>query len=262
MFFKTKKSDPKQQLINEEMRFLLEPDERWFAKNLQARLLDEGCNFPLTLAKPRFYELMLTRLADKVEPDARKQIEAFMPKPSGQAASGIFHVSFFQAMRFFASRLDQAGQVMALEVIETIQIIHLESQVDDTIFQEDRASFERYVAERFVRLWTTAYPELVENISDSALLCRRLHIALTTSLLRKMNARQAFEEAFHSLPSLLKAMQEDHAEFCRFMAFCRERMPYFIHVVSQIFWRTLETFRQEMHAALATRNSQPVTRNP
>ena len=57
--------------------------------------------------------------------------------------------------------------------------------------------------------------------------------------------RVGIEEEFGSITALLQVMQRDHAEFCRFIAFCRERTPYFRYIVSRTFWRTLETLCQE-----------------
>jgi hypothetical protein len=50
-------------LIRDEMRFLLQRDEQRFGKQLRARLLEEGCNLPLSVAKPAFYREMIAALA-------------------------------------------------------------------------------------------------------------------------------------------------------------------------------------------------------
>ena len=145
---------------------------------------------------------------------------------------------------------------MALEATHSIHTILQESQIERTVFQEDSESFNRYVKERFVRLWETAHPDLRGRTPpDLVLVRRRLNIALITSLLRKMNVRQRFEEEFQSLPLLLNAIQHDHAVFGRFMAFCQEQTPYFTPIVSQTFWRTLETVRLEMSRSLKVRRS-------
>jgi len=256
MFFRARRTANmdhlKHALINEEMRFLLEKNERWFEKMLHTHLLDEGCSFPLILAKPRFYDLMLTGLTNRATPVAREQLKVHTSGSPGKNFIAS-HERFFQAMRGFFSHLEQPGQQMALEVTHSIHTILLESQIESNVFQDNGEFFNRYAEECFVRLWNTAYPDLCASVPNLSLLHRRLYIALTTSLLQKMNVRQAFEKEFRSLPLLLKAMQHDQAVFCRFMAFCRERMPYFIYIVSQTFWRTLETVRLEMSRPLETR---------
>jgi hypothetical protein len=60
-----------------------------------------------------------------------------------------------------------------------------------------------------------------------------------------LRERKPFQEEFGSIPELVNAMQKEHTVFCRFMAFCKARIPYFNYIASRTFWRTLETLRLE-----------------
>ena len=53
-------------LIRDEMRFLLQRDEQRFGKQLRARLLEEGCNLPLSVATPAFYREMIAALTSRL----------------------------------------------------------------------------------------------------------------------------------------------------------------------------------------------------
>ncbi len=253
----TKEATPglQQQLIRDEMMFLLEPNERRFEKHLRAHLLDEVCNFPILLAKPQFYESMLSGLLAKASPSIQKKFHqemSFFHKITPQhdirplqKNDRILHEEFYTAMRFFAAKLESSGKQMALEVLNSVEIIKGAWQLDKAIFQKELKEFDAYLWMNITRLWETRESDLFSERIAPELVRRRLYITLTTSLLSKMNVRNAFETEFGSIPELLKAMQADHAAFSRFMRFCQERSPYFILITSQTFWRTLETLCTE-----------------
>lgn len=242
-FTKKDSDDEIQRLIRDEMLFLLERDERWFKKHLHAYLLDEGCNFPMVLAKPRFYELMILGLLAGTKPAIQQQVETMIPD-GRENASHLAHENFYKIMCFLASKLDDSGKQMAFEVTNSIQTIQQEWQLDTRMFQEDYGQFAARVDSLVSQLVKAHHMEWPDSMSCEHIR-RRLYLAFTTSLLGKMNVRQAFEDKFDSIPSLLKTMQNDHANFCRFMAFCQKGTPYFGHIVSRTFWRTLETLRME-----------------
>ena len=240
-----------QKLIRDEMFFLLERNERWFKKSLQAHLLDEGCNFPLVLAKPRFYALMISGLMTKVSSEAQKKFhkenpayQEMLQHQTPEEVSSLSHEEFYQAMRFFMTAFDDAGKQMALEVTKCIDVIKQDWQLEDEIFQIPLEQFTERVQTMMIHLWEASHIDYPDDLSFDRVR-RRLYMTFTSSLLSKMNVRQAFEEEFGSITTLLRAMHHDHTEFCRFMAFCRERTPYFRYIVSRTFWRTLETLRQE-----------------
>ena len=213
------------QIIQDDLEFVFEPDERRFARQLRARLLDEGCNWPLAFAQPRFYEIMLSGLREAIPPDYQPTSDAYS------------HAEFVRAMRLRVSKLPDAGREIALRVTDAIDALVREWRIDEAIFSEP---VEQFTA----RLRESVRPFGQADLSIEQLR-RRLYIALTTALLSKMRAREDFAAAFGSIPALLQAMQADHAEFCRFMAFCRERTPHVLLLASQTFWRTLETVRHE-----------------
>ena len=231
--------DERQQLIRTEMAFLLERDERWFEKQLQARLLDEGCNFPMILAKPLFYKRMLSELQKIVPEELRPKFQAIIPD-SLEARSSLTHPVFHNAIRFCASKCHDSAMNMALGVTKTIQAIVEQWQLPSEMFQEDFPQFSNRVSVLASTLWEKQDSPEAQEISFE-LIRRRLYLSLTTSLLSKMNTRQAFEKEFGSIPAVLQTMQEEHSEFCRFMNFCQDRSPYFLSIVSRSFWRTLET---------------------
>lgn len=74
---------------------------------------------------------------------------------------------------------------------------------------------------------------------------RRLRMALTASLLRHVRDLKGFQFEFGSIPQALKAIQEDPTVFCQLMSFLRGQVPYFGHVASQVFWRTLSNLDAE-----------------
>ncbi len=239
--------DEKQQIIRDEMRFLLEPEERWFEKHLCAHLLDEGCNLPLVLAKPRFYTLMISGLCTRGNlPAASLPFVDSMDSEDSlkDHCSNYSHRDFYKAMRFFAAALDAPGIQMALEVTASIRTIVQEWLLTHAIFQEDIERFTSRVKEIMTRLCETN-GILWESMISFDMIRRRLYLALTTALLSKMNVRAIFVQEFGTIPSLLQAMCNDHAEFCRFMALCQEHTPYFPSLASRSFWRTLETLRLE-----------------
>ena len=63
--------DARNQLIQREMRFVLQQDVRRFTKQLLAHLLDEGCNLHQDLARIMFYEHFERRLASSLSEDTR-----------------------------------------------------------------------------------------------------------------------------------------------------------------------------------------------
>ncbi len=233
-----------QSLIRTEMAFLLERNERWFEKQLQARLLDEGCNFPMRLAKPRFYEYMLSDLhATIVDAECRPKFQAIVAGGS-EHTSKPTHSIFHDAICFCASKCHDSARLMALGVTKAVQGIVEEWQLPLEMFQEDFPQFTERIHAAVSQLWLRPSSGEMPPIPFEKIR-QRLYPALTTALLSKMNVRQTFEREFDSIPALLQAMQTDHSEFCRFMNFCRERSPYFLPFVSRTFWRTLETLYLE-----------------
>lgn len=236
-----------QTIIQDAMQFLLERNERRFEKLLRAQLLQEGCNYPMALAKPHFYQFMVSGLLRQANSALQEKVKTIIPPQPAAQEKLPAHEDFYQAMRLLANKLDHAGKVMALEVINCLQTITQESQLDPVMFQEDPEQFQARIQTTINQLWSASRVPYPAPPFD--LVRRRLYMAWMTALLSKMNDRNAFEQEFGSIPEALQAMQKDHHTFCRFMAFCQERTPYFRYLTTQTFWRTLETMRTEQLAA-------------
>lgn len=230
------------QVIQQQLELVCAPDEQRFDRGLTARLLAEGCNLPMRIAKPRFYDLVLRggrpTLPVHLQPNFSKFVE---PAPCVQ------YPQFVEAIGFYRTHAAHAEEIMALVITHSIE--YLVQQV--WLLQAD--SFQQNIEQFEANIWVQMLHLLPEgcDVSDEVLISlttlarRRLYIAFTTSLARYLPDRQTFQTAFGSLPELIQAMSRDHAVFCQFMAFCQERIPYFTHVSSQIFWRTLETLQLE-----------------
>ena len=222
------------EMRRDELAFVLETDEPRFLTMLRARLLDEGCNLPLALAKRRFYAAMLTRFAEL----------AVLGK---SIAAPVTHAEFCRAIRAFLPGIAAAEDVLALEATRAIDMVTRAWQLDDAVFQESGEQFVGRLSAVIAELWQANGMTPADGDADT--LRRRLYVALPAALLSKMRARTEFVREFGSIPNLLAAMAADHAQFCRVMAFCRERSPYFLFLASQTFWRTVETFRLERLAS-------------
>jgi hypothetical protein len=123
-------SEERQQLINEMMQFLLQRQEPRFSKQLQAQLLDEGCNYPMVLAKPRFYELMVLGLGAHLNPVAKRKLDKrILPD-----FSSLSHIQFSDTMNYFVSHLKNCEEQMAMAVINSIVRIIDEWKLDPAFF--------------------------------------------------------------------------------------------------------------------------------
>jgi hypothetical protein len=233
-------ADQRKQLIRDTMQFLLQRDEKRFSKQLFAQLLDEGCNLPLSLAKSRFYALMFQKLAatsDTVEKD-------ILIKRPPEALLNITHFQFNEAIRRCLSYIKNPEEQMAMQVIDSLAKIKMEWQLDPAFFTKDLTYFNHRL-----QAIVEQYSESVSTNRLSALpisqIRRRLYIAFSTSLLKYVSERNVFQSRFGSVPEVIKAMQRDHTVFCRLMDFFRTQTPYYIHLASQTFWRTLQNMNQE-----------------
>ncbi len=212
------------QMRRDELMFVLESDEQRFLTMLRARLLDEGCNLPIRLAQQHFY--------------------AALSNQEGRVIKPLAHAEFCNAIRAYLSTLADAERAIACETTRAIDEITRAWQLDDTLFQETGEQFLNRLRTIIADLWQANGMTPADGCAET--IRRRLYIALTTALLSKIRIRNEFARVFGSIPNLLRAMAADHAEFCRFMAFCCERTPFFLLLASQTFWRTLETVRLEI----------------
>lgn len=233
-------NDERKQLIRDTMQFLLQRNVSRFSKQLMAHLLDEGCNYPIILAKPRFYELMIFGLARQLNRGARKGFD----KRISHDLSNLNHVQFSEAMRYFATHLKNAEKKMAMEVINSIEQIMAEWKLSTAFFTGALDDFDTHL-QAVVRKFAKASPSCRFSAGSINQIRRRLYIALTTSLFRFTANQQKFQLEFGSIPEVLKAMQGDHSVFCRVMAFFSTQTPYFSHAASQTFWRTFQSLHTD-----------------
>jgi hypothetical protein len=222
------------------MQFLLQRKELRFSKQLQAQLLEEGCNYPMVLAKSRFYELMVFGLAAQLDPVAKKKLD----KRISPDLSNLTHIQFSETMNYFVLHLKNYEKQMAMEVIISIEQIIDEWKLNPTFFSGGLDEFNAHLLEVVRKFAKASAPSRLPGISINQIR-RRLYIALTTSLYRFSRDQQKFQLEFGSIPAVLKAMQEDHTVFCRVMAFFSTQTPYFTHAASQTFWRTLQSLNTD-----------------
>ena len=233
-------SEEKQQLINEMMQFLLQRQEPRFSKQLQAQLLDEGCNYPMALAKPRFYELMVLGLGAHLNPVAKRKLD----KRILSDFSNLSHIQFSDTMNYFVSHLKNCEKQMAMAVINSIVRIIDEWKLNPAFFSSEQEEFNAHLQAVVRKFAKASASSRLAGIPINQIR-RRLYIALTTSLYRFNRSQQKFQLEFGSIPEALRAMRTDHTMFCRIMAYFGDQTPYFSHAASQTFWRTLQSFNTD-----------------
>ena len=237
---KHRHNSERKQLISEMMQILLQRKEPRFSKQLMAQLLEEGCNYPVILAKPRFYELIVGGLTQQLRAEEKKAINKRLP----DNLSNLNHYHFNEAMNYFTSHLKDFEKQMALAVINGIEQIIDDWRLKPAFFAGELDDFNTHlqaVIKKFSEVSATC--RLLSLSSNQ--IRRRLYMALTTSLFRFTRDPQNFYSEFNSIPKVLKAMQADHHVFNRVMAFFGSRTPYFHHTASQTFWRTLQALNTD-----------------
>ncbi|MGD8292344.1 MAG: hypothetical protein PVF37_11610 [Desulfobacterales bacterium] len=233
-------SEERQQLINEMMQFLLQRQEPRFSKQLQAQLLDEGCNYPMVLAKPRFYELMVLGLGAHLNPVAKRKLDKrILPD-----FSSLSHIQFSDTMNYFVSHLKNCEEQMAMAVINSIVRIIDEWKLDPAFFSGEQKEFNAHLRAVVRKFAKASASSRLAGIPVNQIR-RRLYIALTTSLYRFDRSQQKFQLEFGSIPAVLRAMRTDHSMFCRIMVYFGDQTPYFSHAASQTFWRTLQSLNTD-----------------
>lgn len=230
----------RKQLIRDTMQFLLQRDEKRFSRLMFALLLDEGCNYPIGLAKSKFYALMIQRLAATLGSEEKVELTEGLP----EALFNMTHVQFSEAIRFCLSHVKNPENQMATDVIESLEQIKMEWLLDPVFFTQDLVSFNHRLQE-IVEQFSEGTPTGRLSTLPLGQVRRRLYIALTTSLLKYVSGLNPFQLRFGSVHEAIKAMQADHTVFCRVMEFFRTQIPYFTHLASQTFWRTLQNMNTE-----------------
>jgi hypothetical protein len=227
--------DPRQSLILEETRFLLQGNDSRFSRQLQARLLEEGCNLPSALARPLFCRHLVSSLKAELVGSAQASFDRRFP----ESHERLIHPHFHDAIRFFHSRLPDANTKMTKASIDAVAAVMATWYLDEAALTESPACFEvtvRQAVDRIIDSSSTG-PRLAQLSLD--VVVHRLRLALTASLLRHVRSPEGFRTTFGSIPRVFKEMQENPAVFCRVMSFLQDQLPYFGHLSTQVFWRTL-----------------------
>jgi hypothetical protein len=231
----------RKQLIGREMRFVLQQDVRRFTQQILARLLAEGCNLNPALAKIRFYEGFVRRLAADLPADSRSRFLEKTPSAVGKDTHRRFHA----AVKHFLAQAPDAETLMAATVLDVIEALKLDWQ---------------YMAKKGLSNESpgeTDLQNLVEQISransdghlaqhDLDEIRHRLRIAVVTSLMRHVRRTDLLREKFGSIPQILRRLRRNPIIFAALIATFKKQIPYAEHVIAQSFWRTLNNMDTEL----------------
>ena len=110
------------QLIQREMRFVLQQDVRRFTQQLLAHLLDEGCNLHQDLARIMFYERFEQRLASGLSEDTRPRFHEKTP----DSDTDWSHPRFYKSVKYFRNHLSDAETQITATVLDVIEALKLE----------------------------------------------------------------------------------------------------------------------------------------
>ena len=242
----------RKQLIRREMRFVLHQDVRRFTQQLLARLLDEGCNLNPALARIKFYEGFVRRLAADLPADARggfceKTPDAIVNDP---------HRRYHAAVRYFLAHLSDAEpQITAtvLNVIEALKMDWQQTAIKCLSNANPEDSYLQGLVEEISR--ANAKGNLAQHGLDR-IRCR-IRIAVITSLMRHVRKPDLLREKFGNVPQILRGLSQDPSLFSGLMAKFKKQMPYAEHVIAQSFWRTLNNMDTELPGADPTQAGSP-----
>lgn len=233
--------DARNQLIQREMRFVLQQDVRRFTKQLLAHLLDEGCNLHPDLARIMFYEHFGRRLTSNISADTRTR---FFEKPA-DSDTNCNHSHFHASVKYFFSHLaDAETQITAtvLDVIEALTLEWLRIAKKCLSNKSPGAPYLQDLIEQIGRVNPDGH--LAQPGLDT--IHRRLKIAIVTSLMRHVRNPELLREEYGSVPQILRGIDQDPALWPTLMATFEKQVPYAQHVSTQSFWRTLNNMDTEL----------------
>ncbi len=239
-------SESRDRLIRDEMRFVLQGDERRFGRELRARLLGEGCNLPLSVAKPAFYEQMIAGLTLGLSEEQQRWLSEHLP----DGPEAITHPVFHFVMRQLEGRLPDPGPTLARAAVDAVAALNAVWRLDADCFRGTGEAFEACLRNAAARL-TRGSPTRPLSVQSFDSLRRRVQLALVVSLLKYVSDPGAFEAAFGQVSRCLRGIAGDPSLFGRVMSFFFERIPYAGHLASQTFWRTLQALENEDRNSIA-----------
>ena len=229
------------QIIREETAFLLQSDERRFARLLRARLLAEGCNLPLCLAQPAFYAEMIAAVAPRLAGPTQSELFGILPADPSQMGHSVFH----KTMLWLERRLPDPGPLLAEASLEALSAVKSKWLIPPDALCRNADAFDACLQNAVNRMAAARQRGQLGALA-LAQVRRRMRLALTVSLLTYLREPVAFQAVFGPLPHCLADMQKDREVFCRVMAFFCEQLPYAEHLASQAFWRVLQTLDTEI----------------
>jgi len=231
----------RKQLIRREMRFVLQQDVRRFTRQLLARLLDEGCNLNPALARLRFYEGFVRRLAADLPADGRIR---FCQKTTDVVVDDA-HRRFHAAVKHCLAHLFEAETQMTatvLDVIEALKLDWLQTTNKGLSNANPEDSYLQNLVEQISRVNSDGH--LARHDFDK--ICRRLRIAVVTSLMRHVRKTDLLREEFGSVPQILRGSSQNSTLFPALIATFKKQIPYAEHVIAQSLWRTLNNMDTEL----------------
>lgn len=238
-------------LIRREMRFVLQQDDGRFAKQLLARLLDEGCNLHPYLARKMFYAKFEHWLGNILPAERQTR---FYEKVSG-ANPDLNHSRFHLAVKYSIKHLSEVETRLTAAVLDIIATLKEEwRQMAEKclpLANAENTDLHNLIA-RIHQLNSNGY--LARHGFDT--ICRRLRIALVTSLMRHARQPDLLREEYGSVPQLLKAINREPELFGNLIGTFKKQIPYAQHIIAQTFWRTLNNMDAEIPDQ-SSKNSPP-----
>ena len=230
----------RKELIRREMRFVLQKDIQRFTGQLQARLLDEGCNLHPILARVSFYEHFENRIASDLPVDLRNRFR----EDQSKKASDFSHPRYQKAVKYTLGHLSDAEAKIAAAVLDVLEMLKFKwrqtasqctigsisgnNDLDNLLTQLSKLNPKGYLARH-----------------GRPTIHRRLRIAIVTSLLRHVRQPELVREKFGRLSQILRDLGQNPELFPELMAMFQEQIPYAWLVISQTFWRTLTNMDYE-----------------
>jgi hypothetical protein len=231
----------RKQLIRREMRFVLHQDVRRFTRQLLARLFDEGCNLNPALARIKFYEGFVRRLAADLPADARggfceKTPDAIVNDP---------HRRYHAAVRYFLAHLSDAEPQITATVLNVIEALKMDWQQTAKKCLSNANPENSYLHDLVEEISrANAEGKLAQHGLDR--ICCRIRIAVITSLMRHVRKPDLLREEFGSVPQILWGLSQNPTLFSALMAKFQKQIPYAEHIMAQSFWRTLNSMDTEL----------------
>ena len=230
----------RKELIKREMRFVLQQDIRRFTRQLQSRLLDEGCNLHPILARSIFYEHFEGRIAN----DLPGALRTRFAEDQAPAPSEFTHPRHQKAVKYILGHLSEAEAKIAAAVLDVLEVLKLKWQQTATQCIIDTSQGNKDL-ENLITQISNLNPGGYLARHGRGTIRRRLRIAIVTSLLRHVRQPELLREKFGRLSQILRKMSQNPSLYPELLAIFQEQVPYARSVIPQTFWRTLTNMDYE-----------------